>query len=85
MEIKKENDLAVSAGSPMPEVRGAAGPHGEAYPSCSTPPRTYSRISSLPRCGPIVEFNRRTRFRTDFKCSLKPRECYNRGPRTASS
>ena len=42
----------VLAGSARPEVRGTAEPPGGAYPPCSTPPRTYSRLSSLPRCGP---------------------------------
>ena len=45
-------DPSTPAGSTRPEVRGTAEPHGGAYPSCSTPPRTYSRLSSLPRCGP---------------------------------
>ena len=39
-------------GSARPEVRGTAEPHGGAYPPRSPPPRTYSRLSSLPRCGP---------------------------------
>ena len=38
------------------------------------------------RQRPIVEYNRRGRvFAPFYGCSLKPRECYNRGPRTASS
>ena len=37
------------------------------------------------RQRPIVEFNRRGRvFAPFYGCSLKSRECYNRGPRMAS-
>ena len=39
-------------GSARPEVRGTPELHGGAYPPCSTLPRTYSCLSSLPRCGP---------------------------------
>ena len=40
------------ANSAMPEVRGTAEFHGGAYHPCHMPPRTYSRLSSLFRCGP---------------------------------
>ena len=38
--------------SARPEVRGTAEFHGGAYPPCHTPTHTYSRLSSLFRCGP---------------------------------
>ena len=44
--------MYLTAGSARPEVQGTAEPHGGAYPPCSTPPRTYSPLSYLPRCGP---------------------------------
>ena len=55
--LKMENGQVIPyvdscIGSARPEVRVTAEPHGGAYPPCSTLPRTYSRLSSLPRCGP---------------------------------
>ena len=44
--------LVITKNSARPEVRGTAEFHGGAYPPCHTPPRTYSRLSSLFRCGP---------------------------------
>ena len=50
-EFEVCNTTRSTIGSTMPEVRGTAEPHGGAYPPCSTLPRTYSRLSSLQRCG----------------------------------
>ena len=36
----------------LPEIRRTAEFHGGVYPPCHTAPRTYSRLSSLFRCGP---------------------------------
>ena len=81
----------VNEGSARPEVRGTAEPHGGAYPPCSTPPSyvlTSIILTTLrtDRQRPIVKFlTDADAFAHHFGCSLKPRECYNRGPRTASS
>ena len=70
----------------MPEVRGTAEPHGGAYPLSSPPPRTPSRDSSLPHCGPAGRNGRVTLIEANarfapFLCGLRPRECICRGPR----
>ena len=81
----------IMRGSARPEVRGTAEPHGGAYPPCSTPPSyvlTSIILTTLrtDRQRPIVKcLTDADAYAHHFRCSLKPRECYNRGPRTASS
>ena len=81
----------VIPGSARPEVRGTAEPHGGAYPPCSTPPSyvlTSIILTTLrtDRQRPIVKcLTDADAFVHHFRCSFKPRDCYNRGPRTESS
>ena len=78
-------------GSARPEVRETAEPHGGAYPPCSTPPSyvlTSIILTTLrtDKQRPIVKcLTDADAFAHHFRCCLKQRECYNRGPRTASS
>ena len=78
-------------GSARPEVRGTAEPTWRSLsPMKSAPSYVLTSIIlttlRTDRQRPIVEFNRRGRVFAPFcGCSLKSRECYNHGPRMASS